>query len=327
MSEPEVLQPLKTWSHLAGNRRRPTEYEIVSAKLHYHTENPECPFELDPNVAMNEWYRTYREGSPLRHDDWDAFRDPDQIVYRSYNVLQDGAETFVDGVLDEYSEIGHDGELDADWVAVLARVYAPSRYPAHALQMASSYGGQMAPASTITNCFYFQAADEMRVVQHTAYRTVELGRAHPDAGFGEKERSVWETDPAWQPLRSVMEKMLVAWDWGETFAALNLVVKPAFDEAVLRQLGAVGRTHGDQVLGLVNDSHLRDSERSRRWTGALVAMALDVDGNREVLGDWVAKWVPPTEEAVTALLEAVPGADAAAANAAAAGFRSSIGLG
>ena len=29
MSQPEVLKPLKTWSHLAGRRRKPSEYEIV----------------------------------------------------------------------------------------------------------------------------------------------------------------------------------------------------------------------------------------------------------------------------------------------------------
>ena len=30
MNAPEVLKPLKTWSHLAGRRRKPSEYEIVS---------------------------------------------------------------------------------------------------------------------------------------------------------------------------------------------------------------------------------------------------------------------------------------------------------
>ena len=34
MNQPETLKPLRTWSHLAGRRRKPSEYEIVSVGLH-----------------------------------------------------------------------------------------------------------------------------------------------------------------------------------------------------------------------------------------------------------------------------------------------------
>ena len=37
MNQTEVLKPLKTWSHLAARRRKPSEYEVVSVNLHYST--------------------------------------------------------------------------------------------------------------------------------------------------------------------------------------------------------------------------------------------------------------------------------------------------
>ncbi|MCB1889247.1 MAG: toluene monooxygenase, partial [Rhodocyclaceae bacterium] len=77
MNAPEVLTPLKTWSHLAGRRRKPSEYEIVSTNLHFSTDNPDAPFELDPNFAMAQWFKTHRNASPVKHADWNAFRDPD----------------------------------------------------------------------------------------------------------------------------------------------------------------------------------------------------------------------------------------------------------
>ena len=80
---PEPLPPLKTWSHLAGNRRRPSEYEVVSTNLHYRNTNTEGPWEQDPDTHMNKWYRQYCYDSPLKHEDWDAFRDPDALVYRN----------------------------------------------------------------------------------------------------------------------------------------------------------------------------------------------------------------------------------------------------
>ena len=80
MTQPEVLKPLKTWSYLAGRRRKPSEYEIVSTNLHFSTDNPDAPLELDPNFEMAQWFKKYRNASPLSHPDWNAFRDPDEIV-------------------------------------------------------------------------------------------------------------------------------------------------------------------------------------------------------------------------------------------------------
>ena len=95
MSETQMLKPLKTWSHLAARRRKPSEYEIVSANLHYNDKRPDSPYELDPNMFMNQWYKKNTFGTPLKHADWNAFRDPEEVVYRTYNMMQDGQETYV----------------------------------------------------------------------------------------------------------------------------------------------------------------------------------------------------------------------------------------
>lgn len=205
---PAVLKPLKTWSHLAGNRRRPSEYEIVSTNLHYSTNNPEAPFELDPNFDIALWFKKYRNASPITHSDWNSFRDPDEIVYRTYNLIQDGQETYVYGLFDQFSEREHDKALSTTWAATLARLYSPNRYLFHGLQMMSAYVCQMAPASTISNCATYQAADQLRWLTHTAYRTAELAKTFASAGFGTKEKSVWEQDPAWQGIRELLEKAL-----------------------------------------------------------------------------------------------------------------------
>ena len=313
---PAVLPPLRTWSHLAGNKRKPSEYEVVSTKLHYHTKNPEAAWELDPDVFMNRWYRRYREGSALTHPDWDGFRDPDELVYRSYVALQDDQETYVTAMLDEHDRIGHDAALSPQWLDTLAQWYTPARYPAHLLQMASAYVGQVAPASTITTPCYFQAADHMRIVQHTAYRTRELANRFGGTGFGVAERRCWEEGPIWQGFRELLERLLVTWDWGESFVALNLVAKPAHDEAVMRQLAVAAEANGDRVLRYLADSHLADSDRSRRWTQALISMALQVDGNREVVTEWISAWLPLAERAMRTYLDPLPHADAESAMAA-----------
>ena len=328
MSEVQVLKPLKTWSHLAGRRRKPSEYEIVSANLLYNTRDPNAPYELSPDMFMNRWYKEHRDGSPFKHPDWNAFRDPDELVYRTYNMLQDGQEAYVYGLFNQFNDREHDKSLDAGWAGTLARLYTPSRYLYHTVQMVSAYLQQMSPASTITNCAAFQAADSLRWLSHTAYRTKELSLTFEGHGFGRDERKYWEEDAAWQGFRELMEKLLTAWDWGECFVALNLVAKPALEEATLRILGELARHNGDTLLGMITGAQLLDSARHRRWTATLVKMALETPGNAEAMQRWIAKWEPLADAAVDAYCAGIPDAPNAAGNAKAATreFRRSMGL-
>ena len=284
MTQPEVLKPLKTWSHLAARRRKPSEYEVVSTNLHFSTDNPEAPFELDPNFEMARWFKQYRNASPLTHADWNAFRDPDEMVYRTYNMQQDGQETYVQGLFDQFSARGHDAMLERTWAGSLARLYTPARYLFHTLQMGSAYLTQMAPASTISNCATYQAADSLRWLTHTAYRTKELSKTFTDIGFGRDERTYWETDPAWQGWRKLIELALVAWDWGESFVALNLVIRPAVEEAVLRGLGEAARHNGDTLLGLLTDARWYES----LGAGALFWQRLQIQGSLFAVAGLVA---------------------------------------
>lgn len=315
-NETDVLRPLKTWSHLAGARRRPSEYEVVSVKTLFNAVNPERPLELDSNVYMNRWLCEYRTGSPLKHPDWSGFRDPDELIYRTYTTLQNGQETYVDGLLDQHDEQDHDRGLSAGWIETLATLYTPMRYLLHTVQMCSAYLVVVAPSSTIDNCAALQAGDQYRWVSRVAYRTAELARHRPEGGFGQAERSHWENHPAWQGARELMEKLLIAYDWGEAFVGLNLVAKPAIDEGVLRPLAGAARRHGDTLLAFLIEAQLRDSERSRRWSSALVRYALAGDpANATVIRTWIDKWTPLATTMIKTYCRALPDMPVAASDA------------
>ena len=306
--------PLKTWSYLStGSRRRPSEYEVVSAGLHYHTLDAERPWELDPEIPMAQWYKRYRNQSPLTHPDWDAFRDPDEMIYRTYNIIQDGQENYVQGLFDQFNERGHDAMLEPAWVKFLVGSYTPARYAFHSLQMGSAYVQQMAPASTISNCATYSTADHLRWTTHTAYRTRELANAYPQAGFASTERACWEDDSRWQGLRALLEHALVAWDWAAAFTAIFLVAKPVVEETLLTEMGNLARRQGDVLLGLLSQAQMRDAERHRRWVSALLKMALEIPANRVVLQAWLAHWAPLGNAAIDAYCAAFDEDGAAAA--------------
>ncbi|PWR19237.1 toluene monooxygenase [Zavarzinia aquatilis] len=325
---------LKTWSALSGQRRKPSEYEAVAYDAHFLNDyaqpgksGPALP-SIGPDSFINRWYQKNLIESPLRHDDWLAFRDPEEVTYRRYNIIQEGQENYVAEILDRFSNEGHDTGLSAEWQTVLARLYTPSRFLHHTVQMASAYAATTTPASTISHCYAFQSADALRALSHVSYRTVELARCHGQAGFNEDERSHWETAPEWQGFRELMEKVLVTYEFGELFAALNLVAKPAIDEACLRQLGRAARRHDDSVLDLLSDAVLKDTARSRSWTQALVKFLGARDGNVPLLRGWIAKWEPLADQAIDAFCAGLPDGDraAVAARQATRDFRAAMGL-
>ncbi|MDQ0390371.1 toluene monooxygenase [Labrys monachus] len=304
MPEVAQLRPLKTWSHLAAQRRRPSEYEIVSTNLLWHTRDPDHPWDVDG--FMGDWYTKNLFGSPLKHKDWNAFRDPDETVYRTYNIQQDGQESYVDGLLEQFARDEHDAALPAAWVPVLAKLYTPLRYPLHAIQMNCGYLASISPASTISGAAMFQGGDALRWLSRIAYRTRELANAHPDAGFARDERKNWETAPEWQGFRELAEKMLATYDWGQNFFVMNTIFKPALEEAALKQLALGARRNQDALLPLLTEAQLRDSARSQRWTSALIEMAMQEPSNSTVLNDWEKQWVPLADKAISTYCDAIP---------------------
>lgn len=133
--------------------------------------------------------------------------------------------------------------------------------------MVASYLAQMAPGGRIAVAATFQAGDEARRVERLAYRVWQVQLAFP--GFASDSKSLWERDARWQPLREVVERLLVTYDWGEAFVALNLVLKPAIDEMFLKHASDFALGQGDHLLGQVFYSLHEDCQWRRQWSQAL----------------------------------------------------------
>jgi toluene monooxygenase system protein E len=299
----------RTWSDFGDVRRMPSEYEIVTHATNWTVRKGRVSaLEVNPTAPANLWFLTFRDRSPLHVGDWNRFRDPDEVTYRRYVTMQDEQETIVASLLEEYANAGHDTTHSPAWRACLAKLFAPTRYSAHAMQMAYSYLAHMAPSSYISNCAAFAAADMLRRVSLVAYRTRELQKTWPMEGFGVAERAIWETDSNLQETRRALELSLVAYDWAECFSAINLVLRPSIEDVLNRQLGELARRNGDEQTWLLLSNLSLDSERCNRWSVALTKFAIDErSGNRDVFERWIAKWVPRADSAVASLANLIGG--------------------
>ena len=299
MTETPKQRPRRTFSAFGDVRRMPSEYEIVTQGANWTLrQNRAATFEQNPSSAANLWFLTYRDNSPLKADDWDAFRDPAALTYRSYVTLQSDAETKLQGVLEAHADEGADVKLRPRSIALLGRLFTPSRYLCHGFQQVEAYIGFMAPSSYITSAASFSTADFLRRVTTIAYRTRELQIAWPEAGIGSMERAGWEDDDGWQPARKAIEYALVSYDWGEAFTALNLVLAPTLDDVLLTGLGEAARNDGDDLTWLLTSFLAEDSRRRGRWSRALAELAVTQrPGSRAVLGKWIGRWSALADEA------------------------------
>jgi toluene monooxygenase system protein E len=285
----------KTYSHLLAAQRMPTEYELVSSKLLYH---PRLGFAVrTPVVDFQARYPL-----TLMCSAWDEFRDPRETTYTRYVQEQRDKENHVDRLLNGLGQTTYDRDLPTAWLTVLGQVFVPMRYPCHGLHMLSAYVAHRAPAGRITIAAAFQTADELRRVQRIAYRTMQLMLAH--AAFGSNAQDVWEREPALQPLRECIERLLVCYEWGEAFVALNLVLKPLFDEFLCMQLTNVAREQRDDVLAHMLLSLHEDQRWHRAWVAALVRHVLaDAPDNAQTMQKTLETWQPRMRDALAGLIE------------------------
>lgn len=290
----------KTYWHLLQQRRMPSEYEIVNSKLLCYTGEGFTGKRFELDVPLKDWYRRYQEGSPLVCSSWEKFRDPRETTYTKYTGMQREKEIFVDGILEEIELTGYDAHLHPAWLHTLARVVAPFRYPGHGFQMIASYFGQMAPSGRITIAAALQSGDEMRRIQRIAYRIRQLQRIYP--GFASDSKTLWQTDSMWQPLRQVIEKLLIAYDWAESFVGLNLVLKPLVDELFMKYVSDLALREDDYLLGQVFYSLNEDCLWHRQWSEALIRMAIEDNArNQETIQGWINQWYPLASHAVQSL--------------------------
>jgi toluene monooxygenase system protein E len=286
------IPPLKTYSHLARQRRVPTEYEVVSTGLLYH---PKRGFEVD--VPVRSWYERYQRDGALVVADWERFQDPRGTTYPLYTTLQARQEAHLEQVLRSWETGEHDPGQIASGAETFLRAVAPLRFALHGCQMIAAYIGQMAPTGRIAMAALFQAGDEMRRVHRIAYHMAWVRRSDPRVG--DDGRAAWQNGAAWQPLRRAVELGLVAWDWGEALVALNVCLKPMIEALFLTELARLARERGDFPAAEVLSSFEEDGRWHQAWSAALLRLAFaERPANMTVASGWVETWYPLARAAV-----------------------------
>jgi propane 2-monooxygenase small subunit len=249
----------------------------------------------------------------LRHPDWFQYRDPSSLWQRTYMRQQAVEERAVSGLLDSARSNGYFADLDGFWAReILARYHQGYGFLEWGLFLALNRAIRLALSDTLTMMITFSAVDRLRHQQAIALFGLELEQelgGIPD-GLG---REAWLSDPAYQPARRVVERLMASEDWCEIVVVCGLLVDPLLSTLAGRHFfRRFASVNGDAVTPVIAMTAERDRLRYLRAVRELVEMVtsetdragrpVPVAANREILQDWIDLWGPPVLAAVDAFL-------------------------
>ncbi len=305
LSTPAAAESLRDFSFIKPSKRRLTEYEAVTIRQQWETGGfDKGGHFITPADGRAPWRE---ESTALRHPDWFAFRDPAQLWQRPYVRMQAEQERAIERLTEDSLAAGAFADTDRAWLdEFIAGHYRVWSFFENGLFRAFAPAQREALSDCLGNALCFQAFDQMRHAQAIVSHLVAAEAAVPGlSDAGAKQR--WLDEPAYQPLRRLVEQLVATDDWCEIPVATNLVVLPLIAEVAIGGLiRRQGPLHEDAIAPFIAMTAERDRRRNVAWTQALVKMVTDdklpnAAANREVIGGWLLKWQPRALAAVAAL--------------------------
>lgn len=259
----------------------------------------------------DERYSALRLGDPYR------FLDPRQLYYTPYVTNRAALHEAFGKTLGYLEERDLLATLPDAWGVVLTDVVVPLRHYESGAQLVTVAGARFATGTSIEQCCTFAAFDRMGNAQMLSRVGIAMGAGTADVLARAKE--AWLDDDHLQPLRRLVEEVMVVDDWAEGLLVVDMVdslVYPLLyrgldEEALLSGAGAFS-LFAQHPNGWFADQ--------RRWIDALVGTWLDDEDhgeqNRTELARIAGTWRARVDDAVRSLtrrIDAVlPGADTAA---------------
>ncbi len=295
-------------TYIQPHRRRLTEYEAVIC----HAQPDLGQFDtggwylLRPDGLGAQDARTTR----LVHPNWFEYRDPSGLWQRPYIKLQAQQERTVARAIESAKANGALHDIASEWLDVLSRYYEAYASFQWGMFRAHAFVTREALSDTLSMTYTFSGMDRLRHQQDIALYSLDLHEEVPSYQEG-AGMDTWLHDPACQPARRLVERMLALRDWAEMVIVTNLVVEPLLTAFVgsefFRRLAPL---HGDVVTPVIEMTAEADRLRNRAATRELVRLVtsdttrdgrpVPVAANRRILQDWVDGWYPDALAAVEA---------------------------
>jgi propane 2-monooxygenase small subunit len=229
---------------------------------------------------------------------WHEFRDPNEewelTLYRyNANVVRQ---------LNQNVEAARQAKAfeqwNRNWVQFVSQHVGAWMHVDHGLGLyLFANANRRAPTNMHNNAISVNSMHRIRAAQDLALYNLTLTEEIADFD-GTAHLSTWDTDPAWQGVRSTAEQLTAIWDWGEAVFAANVVFEPLVGEMFRSNLiQQAAPANGDFVTPtLIGAEEYDYAERDLRYTRPMFRLLVEdkefAEHSRKILQQWLATWVP-----------------------------------
>jgi hypothetical protein len=288
--DPESLRMPNT------DKRRLTEYEEVTRLLQWHE-----PFHIDGGrPSQTVWTDN---STTLSCSDWEAYRTPDKLYYRTYTTRQARAGRSVATAFGFAENDKQLASVDPARVALMRDVVGALQYPDWGLCVSHQNTTRFALSSWIAGATSFMMFDELRHAQMYGRLALAYGEHHE--GFDD-QRPAWMEAPRFQPTRRLIEEVMATLDWGKAIIFGDLFFEPLNTAAAHALLTTGSLSAGDGLTPFICSSIEDDKVRHRESAAAFMRLVCEDEAygpaNRDLIGDWVAELLPRALAAAKTLL-------------------------
>jgi propane 2-monooxygenase small subunit len=294
---------MRSFDTFTPQKRRATQYEDVTIDSQPSTERF-----LDRGwpVSFADGRGTWDAGSTqLRSEDWYAYRDPEQRWERTFFQVGAGYERQIEGAVTSAATDHLFADFTPEWVGFLRANLQVPAFVEHGLWLAAASLARDCLSDSLTHAVVLHAAHKQRLAQSIVLYAMDL-----EPHFGpfpiEPARQRFLSHEAWQPVRRYVERLRSTRDWGEVIVAANVCFEPIVGVAIRREFGIRAATvNGDTVTPVVARVGQQEWDWISGWTAAFTRLVLEDErhgaANREVVGAWLADWMPAAHQAAQAL--------------------------
>ena len=240
--------------------------------------------------------------SALRLADPYAYTDPRQFFYTPYVTNRAALHDEFGKTLAYLEERELLARMPEAWRAILASVVVPLRHYESGAQLISVTGARFAYGTSLEQCCTFAAFDRIGNAQMLSRAGIALGAGTADILTTAKQE--WLDSDHLQPLRRLVEEIMVVDDWAEGLLAIDIadsliypLLYTGLDERAL--------TGGAGAYSLFAQHLSKWFTDQRKWLDALITAWHDDprsgESNQSQLTRIDSTWRPRAQQAVDAL--------------------------
>ncbi len=306
-----AVQPVRqTFSHIArrlGADKPASRYQEATFDL-----QPEVNFHYRP--LWQPQYELYDKArTAIRMNDWYAFKDPRQYYYGAYTIARSRQQETMEKSIDFVTRRALLSGLSDEQKQRIASLMVPLRHVEWAANTNNCFVTAYGWGTAITQATMYHSMDRLGLAQYLSRIGLLL-----DGNLGTSlvaGKAAWLDAQSWQPLRRLVEDLMVVQDWFETFTAQNAVLDGLLYPLVYRHIDARLSAQCGAGLGMLNEFAIGWFDETSRWVDAtLKTAAAESPENTALLSCWIEMWRGRTLEALQPVArEALGDEDAAAA--------------